>query len=93
MALEYFYITNNQSVALACERAGVDRIFVDMEYIGKDKRQKGLDTVKNHHTVQDVKNIMAVIKKSKLISIVFRSSRNCFFFFRIKYLFYIKYQL
>ena len=46
MALEYFYITNNQSVALACERAGVDRIFVDMEYIGKDKRQKGLDTVK-----------------------------------------------
>lgn len=67
MALEYFYITNNQSVALACERAGVDRIFVDMEYIGKDKRQKGLDTVKNHHTVQDVKNIMAVIKKSKLM--------------------------
>lgn len=67
MALEYFYITNNQSVALACERAGVDRIFVDMEYIGKDERQKGLDTVKNHHTVQDVKNIMAVIKKSKLM--------------------------
>lgn len=67
MALEYFYITNNQSVALACERAGVDRIFVDMEYIGKDKRQKGLDTVKNHHTVQDVKNIKTVIKKSKLM--------------------------
>ena len=67
MALEYFYITNNPDVALACERAGVDRIFIDMEYIGKDKRQGGLDTVKNHHTVEDVKNVRAAISKSKLL--------------------------
>lgn len=67
MVLEYFYITNNPKVALACERAGVDRIFIDMEYIGKDKRQGGLDTVKNHHTVEDVKNVRTAISKSKLI--------------------------
>lgn len=67
MALEYFYITNNPDVASACERAGVDRIFIDMEYIGKDKRQGGLDTVQNHHTVEDVKNVRAVISKSKLL--------------------------
>ena len=67
MALEYFYITNNPDVASACERAGVDRIFIDMEYIGKDKRQGGLDTVKNHHTVEDVKNVRAAISKSKLL--------------------------
>lgn len=67
MALEYFYITNNPDVALACERAGVDRIFIDMEYIGKDKRQGGLDTVKNHHTVEDVKNIRAVITTAKIL--------------------------
>lgn len=67
MALEYFYITNNPDVASACERAGVDRIFIDMEYIGKDKRQDGLDTVKNHHTVEDVKNVRTAISKSKLL--------------------------
>ena len=67
MSLEYFYITNNPDVALACEKAGVDRIFVDMEYIGKYERQGGLDTVQNHHTVEDVRNIKAVISKSKLL--------------------------
>lgn len=67
MALEYFYITNNPDVAVVCERAGVDRIFVDMEYIGKEERQGGLDTVQNHHTVEDVRNIRAVIKGSKLL--------------------------
>lgn len=67
MALEYFYITNSPDVAVACERAGVDRIFIDMEYIGKDKRQSGLDTVKNHHTVEDVKNIRTVISTAKLL--------------------------
>lgn len=67
MALEYFYITNSPEYAKACERAGVDRIFIDMEYIGKDERQGGLDTVKNHHTVEDVKNVRAAISKSKLL--------------------------
>ncbi len=67
MPLEYFYITNNTDVAKACERAGVDRIFIDMEYIGKAERQGGLDTVQNHHTIEDVKNIRAVINKAKLL--------------------------
>ena len=39
------YITNQPAVARIAEDAGVDWIFVDMEFIGKDKRQGGLDTV------------------------------------------------
>ena len=65
--LEYFYITNSPEYAVACEKAGVDRIFIDMEHIGKEKRQGGLDTVKNHHTVEDVKNVRTAISKSKLL--------------------------
>lgn len=38
-----------------------------MEYKGKDERQKGLDTVKNHHTVQDIRNVRPVIKESELL--------------------------
>ena len=67
MGLKYFYITNNPDTALACERAGVDRVFVDMEYIGKDARQAGLDTVKNHHTIEDVKCIRSVLARSELL--------------------------
>ena len=70
MSLEYFYITNDTAVAKACEAAGVDRIFIDMEFIGKAERQGGLDTVQNHHTVEDVKNIRAVINKAKLLVMV-----------------------
>ena len=67
MALKLMYITNNPAVAKIAESAGVDRIFIDMEYIGKSKRQGGLDTVQNHHTVEDVKNIRAVLTKAQLL--------------------------
>lgn len=65
--LKLMYITNRTDVALCAEAVGVDRIFVDMEYIGKDARQKGLDTVKSHHTVEDVKRLRAVLTKSELL--------------------------
>lgn len=66
--LKLFYITKDPQIAKIAEAAGVDRIFVDMEYIGKELRQpKGMDTVKNHHTVQDVKNIRAVLTKAELL--------------------------
>lgn len=65
--LKLFYITNNPDVAKIAQDAGVDRIFVDMEYIQKSKRQGGMDTVQNHHTVEDVKNLRAVLNKSELL--------------------------
>lgn len=61
------YITNKPAVAKIAEQAGVDWIFVDMEFIGKDVRQGGLDTVQNHHTVQDVKNIRQAVKQAKVL--------------------------
>ena len=61
------YITNKPEVAEIAEDAGVDWIFIDMEFIGKDSRQGGLDTVQNHHTVDDVKNIRKAIKQAKLL--------------------------
>lgn len=67
MSLNLMYITNKPAIAKIAEESGIDWIFVDMEFIGKDNRQGGLDTVKNHHTIEDVKNIKAIIKTSKLI--------------------------
>lgn len=65
--LKLMYITNDQDVARIAENAGVDRIFVDMEYIGKDLRQGGMDTVQSHHTAEDVKKIKSVLTKAKLL--------------------------
>ena len=67
MAFNLMYITNKPQVAEIAESAGVDRIFVDMEYIGKADRQGGMDTVQNHHTLEDVKTIAQTIKKAKLL--------------------------
>lgn len=67
MALKLMYITNKPEVARIAEEVGVDWIFIDMEFIGKDSRQGGLDTVQNHHTVEDVKNIRNAIEKAKLL--------------------------
>lgn len=67
MKLKLMYITNKPAVAEIAEASGVDWIFLDMEFIGKDARQGGLDTVKNHHTVEDIKNIRKVVSKSKVL--------------------------
>jgi 2-keto-3-deoxy-L-rhamnonate aldolase RhmA len=65
--MKLMYITNKPAVARIAENAGVDWIFLDMEVIGKAFRQSGLNTVQNHHTVDDIKRIRKAIKKSKLL--------------------------
>ncbi|MGN0222436.1 MAG: aldolase/citrate lyase family protein [Muribaculaceae bacterium] len=65
--LKLMYITNKPWVARIAEDAGVDWIFVDMEFIGKDARQAGLDTVKNHHTIEDVARIRSAVSKAKVL--------------------------
>jgi 2-keto-3-deoxy-L-rhamnonate aldolase RhmA len=67
MAIKLMYITNNPQVARIAEDAGVDRIFVDMEYIGKVLRQGGMDTVQSHHTVEDVEGLSKVLTTSELL--------------------------
>ena len=65
--IKLMYITNRPDVAAVAERNGADRIFVDMEYIGKDLRQGGMDTVQSHHTLEDVKGLRAVLSKTELL--------------------------
>lgn len=67
MALTLMYITNNPITAKIAQKAGVDRIWIDMEYIGKDKRQGGMDTVKNHHTVDDIKMLRPIVNNAELM--------------------------
>lgn len=67
MSLKLMYITNRPEIAQIAETAGVDRIFVDLEYIGKAERQGGMDTVQSHHTLEDVKRISDAITTAELL--------------------------
>ena len=67
MALKLMYITNNPDVALIAEKYGVDRIWIDLETLGKEKRQKGMNTVKSHHTVEDIKKIKPLLSKAEML--------------------------
>lgn len=67
MALKLMYITNRTDIAKIAEAAGVDRIFVDLEYIGKNIRQGGMDTVQNRHTPQDAAAIKKVLNNAQLL--------------------------
>ena len=65
--LNLMYITNDPAVARMAETYGVDRIWVDMEFIGKTARQGGMDTVQLHHTIDDIRAIRAAVSKSEVL--------------------------
>lgn len=67
MSLKLMYITNRPEIACIAQDAGVDRIFVDMEYIGKSDRQGGMNTVQCHHTAEDVAGLRKHICRSELM--------------------------
>lgn len=61
------YITNRADIAQIAETAGVDRIFVDLEFIGKSDRQGGMDTVQSKHTLNDIKVVADAITSAELL--------------------------
>ena len=67
MSLVLMYITNIPQVALIAEKNGVDRIWIDLETLGKEERQKGMNTVKSKHSIEDIKKIKSVLSKSDLM--------------------------
>ena len=67
MSLTLMYITNNPITAQIAQNAGVDRIWIDMEYIGKEARQSGMNTVKSHHTIEDIRTLRPVVTNSELL--------------------------
>lgn len=67
MSLSLMYITNNPEVALIAEKSGVDRIWIDLETLGKEERQKNMNTVKSHHTVSDVKTLSGILTSAELL--------------------------
>ena len=67
MALKLMYITNKPEVAKIAELNGINIIFVDLEWIGKEERQHNVNSVKSNHTLEDVSIIRKTISKAELL--------------------------
>lgn len=67
MSLKTMYITNNPEVALIAEKNGVDRVWIDLETLGKEERQPNMDTVKSFHTIDDIKKIAPLLTEAEML--------------------------
>lgn len=65
--MKLMLLTADPTFATQAQRAGVDRIFLDLEYINKVERQRGRDTVISHNSVEDVAKLRRVVDRAELL--------------------------
>ncbi|MCR4614129.1 MAG: aldolase [Bacteroidaceae bacterium] len=53
--------------AIAAQQAGIDRVFYDLEFIGKSERQHGRNTVKSNNKIDDIPAVRKVLTTSELL--------------------------
>jgi 2-keto-3-deoxy-L-rhamnonate aldolase RhmA len=63
----FILITASPEIAEEAERAGIDRILVDLEMLGKKERQAGRDSVVSGHHLRDVAVIRQVLRHAELV--------------------------
>jgi hypothetical protein len=60
-------ITNCPDLAIPAEDAGIDRIFIDLEKLGKARRQHGHGLFLSDHRLEDIAKIRKVVRKAELM--------------------------
>lgn len=60
-------ITKSVEHAVRAAEAGVDRIFIDLEWIGKEERQGHLDTHRAHHSIDDISAVRAALPRTEIM--------------------------
>lgn len=77
--IKLMYITNNPTIAEIADSAGVDRVFIDLEVVGKAERQGGMDTVQSHHSISDIPIVKQKLRNSELLvrsNPIYNDSKN-----------------
>lgn len=65
--MKFILITNNMELAAFAASCGVQRIFVDLERLGKLERQGHLDTLISQHSIEDAVQIRKALPNVELI--------------------------
>lgn len=65
--MKYLYITDCPEIAKYVDQCGVDRIFVDLELLGKVERQGDRDTVISHHRMENISRVKEVVRHAEVL--------------------------
>lgn len=65
--LKLMILAADPQSAIDAQNAGIDRVFYDLEYIGKESRQHGRNTVKSVNSIDDIPAVRKVLDKSELL--------------------------
>lgn len=65
--LQLMILADDPQSAVAAQNAGIDRIFYDLEYIGKAARQAGRNAVLSHNDIDLIPELRKVITTSQLL--------------------------
>lgn len=64
---ELMILADTPETAEIAQEAGVDRIFYDLEYVGKAERQHGRNTVLSYNDIEKIPEIRKIVTTSKLL--------------------------
>lgn len=67
MTLKLMYLPDDPIAARVADSAGVDRIFVDLEFIGKAERQRGTNSFISRLTIDDIPLFRAACHEAELL--------------------------
>jgi hypothetical protein len=73
--MEFYYITNDIQIAKICDENEIIP-WIDLEALGKEERQKGMNTVKSNHNIQDIGIIKKVLNHMPLLVRINPINRN-----------------
>lgn len=65
--LKLMILAADPQSAIDAQNAGVDRVFYDLEYIGKESRQHGRNTVKSMNSIDDIPAVRKVLDNTELL--------------------------
>lgn len=65
--LKLMILAADPQSAIDAQNAGVDRVFYDLEWIGKSERQHGRNTVISNNSVDDIPAVREVLDKTELL--------------------------
>ncbi|QDU49388.1 aldolase/citrate lyase family protein [Gimesia panareensis] len=65
--MKYLFITDCPEIAKYVDQCGVDRIFIDLELLGKVERQGNRDTVISHHRVESISRVKEVVHQAEVL--------------------------
>lgn len=65
--IKFMLITNDPALAHHVESCGVDRVFVDLEQLGKQERQGHLDALISSHSMADVSRVKTHLSRAELL--------------------------